>query len=383
MLSQLVEFIREHYGTKESIPLHSPVFGVAEEALVLDTLRSTFVSSVGAYVDQFEAQLAAFAGAEKAVAVVNGTAALHIALRLVGVNSGDLVLTQPLSFIATVNAIRYCGAQPVFIDIERATLSLSPMAMEQWLTEQAFMDDQGICRHRDTNAVIRACVPMHTFGHPADLNSLMSVCTRWNIALVEDAAEALGSYRGGRHVCTWGKASALSFNGNKIITTGGGGAVLTDTQSAVWVKHMTTTAKVPERQDFTHDDVGYNYRLPNLNAALGCAQMSRLPAYVQEKRLLASEYRHIFQDSPYSFVDEPEGTQSNFWLNAIVAEDRSARDFMLQETQAKGIQTRPAWRLLHQQSMYEECLRGELKVAEDLAERLVNLPSSVRRSTVL
>ncbi|MFY0665844.1 MAG: LegC family aminotransferase [Natronospirillum sp.] len=382
MLSQLVEFIREHYSTTEIIPLHSPVFGVEEENLVVDTIRSTFVSSVGAYVDQFETQLAQYCGAEKAVAVVNGTAALHIALRLVGVNSGDLVLTQPLSFVATANAISYCGAQPVFLDIDANTLSLSPIAVSEWLTEQAFLDDEGICRHRATRSVVRACVPMHTFGHPADLDGLANICAQWNIALVEDAAEALGSFRNGRHVGTWGAASALSFNGNKIITTGGGGAVLADTTAAAWIKHMTTTAKVAERQDFTHDDVGYNYRLPNLNAALGCAQMNRLPAYVQEKRRLASHYRDLMRGSTYQFIDEPLGTQSNFWLNAILAEDRQARDAMLTKTQAHGIQTRPAWRLLHQQPMYESALRGELTVAEEIAERLVNLPSSVRRSAV-
>lgn len=377
MFASLIQFVREQYRTNDFIPLHAPVFSGRERDYVLETIESTFVSSVGAFVERFESDMACYTGSEKAVATVNGTAALHTALMLAGVKSGDLVLTQALTFVATCNAIAYCGAQPVFIDVDRHTLGFSPRALERWLDEMAQKDADGHCRLKSTGQVVRACVPMHTFGHPVELDSLVAVCERWGIALVEDAAESLGSFYKGRHTGVFGRVGVLSFNGNKIITTGGGGMILANEAVGRRAKHITTTAKQPHPYEYIHDEVGYNYRLPNLNAALGCAQLEQLERFVAAKRKLAAAYATALQGSDLSFFTEPEHCRSNYWLNAVICEDSKARDALLKETNESGVMTRPIWQLMNQLPMYSGCLRGDLTNSEWLAERIVNLPSSV------
>lgn len=377
MFDSLIRFVRDQYCTNGFVPLHAPVFQGRERELVLDTIDSTFVSSVGAYVDRFEQDMATFTTSPRAVAVVNGTAALHIALKLAGVVHSDLVVTQSLTFVATCNAIAYCGAEPLFIDVDRQTLGLSPTALEAWLSENALIDDHGDCRTRDGHRRVRACLPMHTFGHPVDLDALIGVCNRWNLVLLEDAAESLGSYYKGRHTGTIGRIGVLSFNGNKIMTTGGGGMLLTDETLGNRAKHLTTTAKIPHPYEFFHDEIGYNYRLPNLNAALGCAQLEQLPAFLESKRTLAARYIEFFRDSDLRPVVEPDGCHSNYWLNAVVCEDIKQRDALLKATNDAGVMTRPIWALMTRLSPYAQALRGPLDNAEWLEARVVNLPSSV------
>lgn len=377
MSSRLVQFVREYYDSGDFIPLHAPEFSGREKEYVLDTIDSTFVSSVGGYVDRFEKNVAEYTGSPRAVATVNGTAALHVALRIVGVKSGELVLTQSLTFVATCNAIAYCGAEPVFIDVDRNTLGLSAAAMESWLDANAYLDTDGLCRAKSDNKVIRACLPMHTFGHPADLEGLLDVSERWNIAVVEDAAESLGSFYKQKHTGTYGRLGVLSFNGNKIITTGGGGMILANPELANRAKHLTTTAKKPHPFEYIHDEVGYNYRLPNLNAALGCAQLEQLERYIESKRRLADAYREFFKDSEFEFVTEPPESRSNYWLNAVICENREQRDELLNITNEQGVMTRPIWALMNHLDMYKHSRRGDLSNAEWLEDRVVNLPSSV------
>ncbi len=377
MFNKLINFVREQYRSKDLIPLHAPVFSGNERKYVVETIDSTFVSSVGAYVDRFERDIADYTGSARAIGTVNGTAALHIALRLAGVGQGDLVVTQPLTFIATCNAVSYCGAEPVFLDVDRHTLGLSPSALSSWLDDEAFLDDDGVCRTRADARVIRACLPMHTFGHPADLNGLVEVCDRWRLALVEDAAESLGSLYKGSHTGTFGRLGALSFNGNKIITTGGGGMILTDEILGARAKHLTTTAKRPHPYEYEHDEVGYNYRLPNLNAALGCAQLEQLEAFVANKRELASRYAAYFDGSDLQFITEPVGCRSNYWLNAVVCDSREERDALVQSTNEAGVMTRPIWALMTHLPSYAHCRQGALTQSKWLASRVVNLPSSV------
>jgi len=374
---QLISFIRDYFGTSDFIPLHAPVFSGREKDYVVDTIDSTFVSSVGAYVDRFEQGMASYTGAPRAVATVNGTAALHIALRLAGVESGDLVITQPLTFVATCNAIAYCGAEPVFVDVDRHTLGLSPQALETWLEDNAQLDAEGVCRAKADNKAIRACVPMHTFGHPADLDGLVAVCQRWHLNLVEDAAESLGSFYKGRHTGTFGALGTLSFNGNKIMTTGGGGMILAGEELGAHAKHLTTTAKKPHPYEYIHDEVGYNYRLPNLNAALGCAQLEQLESFIEAKRALAAGYEAFFRGGDIEFVKEPAECRSNYWLNAVVCENKAQRDALLKSTNDQGVMTRPIWALMNHLTMYQQCRKGDLHNAEWLEARVVNLPSSV------
>jgi len=377
MFDTLIRFIREQYRSDEFIPLHAPVFVGREQTYVADTIASTFVSSVGAYVERFERDMATYTGSPRAVATVNGTAALHIALRLVGVEIGELVITQPLTFVATCNAIAYCGAEPLFVDVDRDTLGLSPSALEAWLADNACIGDDGLCRTRLDGRVIRACVPMHTFGHPADLDGLLAVCGRWHLALVEDAAESLGSFYKGRHTGTFGDLGALSFNGNKIITTGGGGMILAGETLGSRAKHLTTTAKQPHPYEYVHDEVGYNYRLPNLNAALGCAQLEQIEAFIAFKRQLAARYAEHLEGGDLRFVLEPAGCRSNYWLNAVICTDREQRDALLAATNDAGVMTRPIWALMNRLPIYAHCRKGELDNAEWLEARVVNLPSSV------
>jgi len=375
--TKLVEFIRDYYATNDIVPLHAPVFLGNEGKYVADTIHSTFVSSVGEYVEKFEIDIASYTGAGKAVATVNGTSALHVALEIAGVEHGDLVITQPLTFVATCNAIAYCGAEPVFVDVDRDTLGLSATALENWLEENARIDADGICRTRSDNKVVRACVPMHTFGHPVDLDGLVCVTRDWNIALVEDAAESLGSFYKGRHTGTFGVLGTLSFNGNKIITTGGGGVILADAAMGERAKHLTTTAKKPHPYEYIHDEVGYNYRLPNLNAALGCAQLEQLETFIEAKRGLATSYQNELSGTNLEFVSEPEGCRSNYWLNAVVCEDKAQRDALLETTNKHGVMTRPIWALMSHLNIYNNCRCGDLGNAEWFEARIVNLPSGV------
>lgn len=377
MFDSLIRFVRDQYRTDEFIPLHAPVFRGRERELVLDTIDSTFVSSVGAYVDRLEKDMAAFTASPRAVAVMNGTAALHIALKLAGVLPGDLVVTQSLTFVATCNAIAYCSAEPLFVDVDRHTLGLSPAALDAWLTEHALIDDHGDCRTRVGQRRIRACLPMHTFGHPVELDALIAVCERWHLILIEDAAESLGSYYKGRHTGNFGKIGVLSFNGNKIMTTGGGGMLLTDEDIGKRAKHLTTTAKIPHPYEFVHDEVGYNYRLPNLNAALGCAQLEQLPAFLASKRTLAARYIEFFKDSDLQPIVEPVDCRSNYWLNGVICQDGAQRDALLKATNDAGVMTRPIWALMTRLPIYANALRGPLDNAEWLEARVVNLPSSV------
>lgn len=377
MCESLVRFVREQYASNEFIPLHSPVFRGRERELVVDTIDSTFVSSVGAYVDQFERDIEAFTGSPRAVAVMNGTAGLHMALMLAGVARGDLVITQSLTFVATCNAIAYCGAEPLFIDVDRRTLGLSPFALEAWLEEHALIDDDGTCRTRQGHRRIRVCLPMHTFGHAVDLDGLMAVCERWKLFLVEDAAESLGSFYKGRHTGTFGQIAVLSFNGNKVITTGGGGMILSTKEIGVRAKHLTTTAKIPHPYEFVHDEVGYNYRMPNLNAALGCAQLEQLPRFLASKRLLAQRYIEFFAGSDLMPIVEPEHCTSNYWLNGVICESAEQRNALLKATNDAGVMTRPIWALMSRLPIYANALRGPLENSEWLEERVVNLPSSV------
>jgi aminotransferase in exopolysaccharide biosynthesis len=377
MFDSLIRFVRDQYRTDEFIPLHAPVFRGRERELVLDTIDSTFVSSVGAYVDRFEKDMATFTTSPRAVAVMNGTAALHIALKLVGVESGDLVVTQSLTFVATCNAIAYCSAEPLFVDVDRHTLGLSPTALNAWLSEHALIDDHGDCRTRVGHRRIRACLPMHTFGHPVELDALIAVCDRWHLIIVEDAAESLGSYYKGRHTGNFGKIGVLSFNGNKIMTTGGGGMLLTDEIIGKRAKHLTTTAKIPHTYEFVHDEVGYNYRLPNLNAALGCAQLEQLPAFLASKRTLAARYIEFFKGSDLQPIVEPNDCSSNYWLNGVICQDSTQRDALLKSTNDAGVMTRPIWALMTRLPIYANAIRGPLDNAEWLEARVVNLPSSV------
>ncbi|MDB3964652.1 LegC family aminotransferase [Amylibacter sp.] len=359
------------------MPLHSPSFAGNEKEYVNSTLESTFVSSVGKYVVQFEQTIEAYTGAPKAIATVNGTAALNTSLYMAGVKSGDLVITQALTFVATCNALYHMGAEPVFEDVSKVSLGLCPVALDNYLEDNAFINNDGFSQHKFTQQVFRAVVPMHTFGHPVELDELMTVCSKWGIALIEDAAESLGSFYKGRHTGTFGSFGAISFNGNKVITTGGGGVVLCKSlNDGMRVKHLTTTAKVPHPYEFFHDEPGFNYRLPNLNAALGCAQMELLPKFLEKKRELALEYKSLFKDLYYEFVAEPNYAKSNYWLNAIICPDVIRRDALIKETNANGIMTRPIWKLMHRLPMFKGAFRGSLESSEYFESRVINIPSS-------
>ena len=377
-MEHLVSFIREMYGSHAPIALHEPLFIGREKDYVNEAIDSTYVSSVGKFVNRFEVDLTTYTGSHQAVATVNGTSALHVALVTCGVGVDDLVITQSLTFVATCNAIRYCGADPIFVDVDAHTLGLSPLAMRQWLEEHAFVDDQGQCRHTESMRTIKVALPMHTFGHPADLDGLLAVCRDWKLILIEDAAESLGSFYKGQHTGTMGALGTLSFNGNKTITTGGGGAVLASTSAlAARVKHLTTTAKQAHAYDFVHDEMAFNYRMPNINAALGCAQLEQLAGFIQAKRELAFAYKAFVARSDWRFVDEPEGSRSNFWLNAVLCHNRAQRDALLNHLHSHSILSRPIWTPMHVLPMFAACLHGALPQTERLFDTLVNLPSSV------
>ena len=361
------------------LPLHEPTFAGNEWPYVKECIDTGWVSSAGAYVDRFEADLAAYTGVRRAVAVVNGTAALHVALLLAGVERDDEVLVPALTFVATANAVAYCGAVPHFVDSEERTLGLDAGKLGEYLDEIAVVEG-GLCRNRATGRTIRAVVPMHTFGHPVDLDALAAVCDRFALVMIEDAAESLGSFYKGRHTGQWGRMATLSFNGNKTITTGGGGALLTDDDAlADRAKHLTTTGKRPHRWAYEHDAVAFNYRLPNLNAALGCAQLEQLDGFLAQKRRLAARYAEAFAAvDGVRFVTEPAFAQSNYWLNALLLDEAHAdeRDPLLAASNDAGVMTRPVWTLMNSLPMYQACPRMDLAVAESIERRLVNIPSS-------
>lgn len=361
------------------IGLHEPKFSGNEWTYVKECLDTGWVSSVGKFVDRLEEQLAEYTGVRRAVAVVNGTAALHICLKLVGVEQGDEVLVPALTFVATANAISYCGAIPHFVDSEEKTLGIDPHKLKTYLQEVAEVRIDG-CYNKQTGRCIKAVVPMHTFGHPVDLDPLVDVCGQFKLALIEDSAESLGSYYKGRHTGTLGRLSALSFNGNKIITTGGGGAILTnDEDLGKLAKHITTTAKMPHKWAFNHDMIGYNYRMPNINAALGCAQLEQLPDFLGKKRALANSYMEAFKGvKGVTIFKEPDFACSNYWLNVLLLDDSIAeeRNNILEITNSHGILTRPVWTLMHKLPMFNGCPRMDLSVAESLERRLINIPSS-------
>ena len=377
MYDQIIAFIRDVYMGRENIPLHEPRFDQNEIEYVNQAIQSTFVSSVGEFVDRFEEKLCLITGSKYAVATVNGTAALHAALKMVGVEADSEVITQPLSFVATANAIRYCGAYPIFLDVDTETLGLSPKRVEQFLSQNCRVEDNTIFNRR-TNRKLTACVPMHTFGHPCRVDEIVEICNHYHMPVVEDAAEAVGSTYQGKHAGTFCKCGILSFNGNKTITCGGGGAILTNDESlALKAKHLTTTAKVPGHFEYVHDAVGFNYRMPNLNAALGCAQLEKLSKFIIQKRKIADRYRQFFNSIDLPFITEPPHAQSNYWLNAVVLPDRKERDHFLSVTNDAGVNTRPAWRLLNKLSIYRTCETDTLEHANWLGDRLVNIPSSV------
>ncbi len=377
--NKITDFIHDLYGAQDFVPLAVPVFKGNEKKYLIECIDTTFVSSVGKFVDRFEEDTARYTGCKRAVVCVSGTNALHMSLMLAGVERDDEVLTQALTFIATCNALSYIGAHPVFIDVDKDTMGLSPVAVREWLAKNSEQKN-GECYNKRTGRRIKACVPMHTFGHPVHLDELVEVLEEYHIELVEDAAESIGSLYKGKHTGTFGKVGALSFNGNKTITTGGGGMMLfNDEQLGAYAKHITTQAKIPHRWEFRHDHIGYNYRMPNINAALGCAQLEHIEEYVASKRETARAYQEFFSNiSEIEFFTEPENTRSNYWLNAVVLKDKGMQQDFLQYTNDHGVMTRPIWELMNRLPMFEHCENDGLRNTIWFADRVVNIPSSVR-----
>lgn len=377
-VNSLIQSVRQLFNEEKAfIPLHVPTFLGNEKKYLNECIDSTFVSSVGEFVDDFEQALAAYTGAAYAVVCVNGTNAIHLCLELAGVKPGDEVLTQPLTFIATTNAIAYAGGIPVFIDVDKDTMGLSPNSLEGFLEEHAQLKN-GECYNKTTGRKIKACLPMHTFGHACRIEEILTICKAYGIEVIEDAAEAMGSHLNGKHLGTFGRLAAISFNGNKIMTTGGGGVILTqDADLAKKAKHLSTQAKIPHAWEYEHDQIGYNYRMPNLNAALGLAQLEQLDNFLEKKRQLAQNYAVICNELGIEFFNERPQEKSNYWLNAIIMKNKEERDIVLNTTNEAGIMTRPIWRLMNTLPMFKDCLRTDLKNAEYLAERVINIPSSV------
>lgn len=377
--NDVIRFIREYYHQPEGpIALHEPLFIGNERKYVMDAIDSTFVSSIGKYVDRFESMVKEYTGAGHAVATANGSAALHVALILAGVKRDDLVITQPMTFVATCNVINYVGADPLFIDIDKKTLGLSAAKLKEFLNQNCLVS-KGEAFHKSSNRRISACVPMHTFGHPVELDEIMDVCKSYNIVVVEDAAESIGSKYKGKHTGTFGLVSAFSLNGNKTITSGGGGVITTNNATlGKLAKHLTTQAKVPHPWEFNHDHVGYNYRMPNLNAALACAQMEMLDRFIDKKRELANQYKTLFGMMGLEFAVEPKDTYSNYWLNNVFFRDRDERDAFLAYSNAQKISARPVWTLMNKLPMFNNCICGDLSNAQDAENRVISLPSSVK-----
>ena len=378
-IPETISFIRDLYGKKEDfIPLHAPTFAGNEKKYLEECIDTTFVSSVGKFVDLFEQKIAEYTAAKQAVVCVNGTNALHIALKISGVEKGDEVITQPLTFIATTNAIVYAGAVPVFVDVDKDTMGLSPKSLEQFLQANAELRANE-CFHKQTNRRIKACMPMHTFGHACRIEEIIAICERYHIQVVEDAAEAMGSYYKGKHLGTFAKIGAISFNGNKTITTGGGGVILTNDETiGKHAKHLTTQAKLPHAWEFVHDEIGYNYRMPNINAALGVAQLEQLDHFLANKRTTAEAYKNYFQKQGIAFFAERAEERCNYWLNAIILKNKEERDAFLTESNAKAVMTRPIWQLMNRLPMFKDSPKTDLSNAEWLEARVVNIPSGVR-----
>jgi len=377
MYETAIDFIRSIYGSERVIPLHEPRFIGNEKKYLNDCIDSTFVSSTGKFVDEFEEKIAKYTGAKYAVATSNGTSALHIALLLANVAKNDEVITQPLTFVATCNAISYCGANPIFIDVDKETMGLSPLSLQAYLKKNAFIKNQQ-CINNNTGRVIKACVPMHSFGQPCRIDEIKEICDKYNISLIEDATESLGSFYKDKHTGTFGQMGVISFNGNKIITGGGGGCVITDDEIlAKRAKHLTTTAKVPHKWEYFHDMIGYNYRMPNLNAALLVAQLENLESFLLNKRELAMMYKDFFSDKACHFVEESLHSKSNYWLNTIILKDKEQRDLFLEEANSKGVMIRPVWTLMNKLTMFKHSQCDGLTNVEWLEERVVNIPSSV------
>ena len=379
-IPQTIAFIRDLYGEKEAfIPLHAPTFAGNEKKYLEECIDTTFVSSVGKFVDLFEQKVAEYTAAKYAVVCVNGTNALHIALKISGVEEGDMVITQPLTFIATTNAIVYAGAVPAFVDVDKDTMGLSPTSLERFLQDNAQLRN-GTCYHKQTGRRIKACLPMHTFGHACRIEEIIAICEHYHIAVVEDAAEAMGSYYKGKHLGTFAPIGAISFNGNKTITTGGGGMILTNDETiAHRAKHLTTQAKLPHAWEFVHDEIGYNYRMPNINAALGVAQLEQLDGFLVNKRATAEAYKAFFKQQQVAFFEERADEHCNYWLNAIILKDKEERNAFLTEANAQGVMSRPIWQLMNRLPMFVNCERGNLSNAEWLEARVVNIPSGVRK----
>ena len=377
-IKDTISFIQDSFKSTDFIPLHAPTFRGNEKNYLIETIDSTFVSSVGAYVDQFEEMMTSITKTKKSVAVVNGTAGIQVALRLVGVSASDEVITQALTFVATANAIAYNGASPIFLDVDLDTMGLSPIAVSRFLEEFGDLRNDG-CFNKKTGNKISACIPMHTFGFPVHLDELKAVCDAWKIPIVEDAAESLGSEYKNQPTGSIGEIGVFSFNGNKIVTCGGGGAIVTNNeQLGMKGKYLTTTAKVPHSFEFFHDELGFNFRMPNLNAALACAQLEQLNSFLENKRSLATDYINFFDNSGIQFRTELPNTKANYWLMCVELENRKERDLFLTETNSAKVMTRPIWQLMFRLPMYQHCQRDEQTNAMFLEERIVNIPSSVR-----
>lgn len=376
MFDDFIDFVREIYGAKKLIPLHEPKFIGNEKKYLNQCIDSTFVSSVGKFVDKFEKKIAKYTGAKYAIATTNGTSALHVSLMLAGVEQDDEVITQPLNFVASCNAISYCRAKPIFIDVDIDTMGLSPSALKSFLEKNTIIK-KNKCINKKTKKIIKACVPMHSYGHPCRIDEIKQILKRHHIFLIEDAAESLGSFYKNKHTGTFGQLGTLSFNGNKIITAGGGGCIITnDKFLAKKAKHLTTVAKVPHKWDFSHDMTGYNYRMPNLNAALLVAQLENLKLFIKNKRKLAEVYEAFFLKVNYNFFKEPKNCKSNYWLNSILFQNKQQRDKFLEETNSNGVITRPIWILMNRLPMFKNSQCGNIKNSEWLFERVVNIPSN-------
>lgn len=372
-----ISFIKKTFNTEEFIPLHEPKFAGNEKKYLNECIDSTFVSSVGKFVDEFEKKLANYTGAKNAIVCVNGTNSLHLGLVLAGVKSSDEVITQPLTFIATVNAITYAHAIPVFVDVDKDTMGMSPSSLSLFLEKNAEVKNN-TCYNKITGNKIAACMPMHTFGHACRIEEIKTICDKFKITLVEDAAEGMGSFYKNQHLGTFGKLGVISFNGNKVMTTGGGGLILTnDDKLAKRARHLSTQAKIPHSWEYRHDEIGYNYRMPNLNAAIGLAQLEQLPNFIQSKQKLAQNYKSFFKETNLQFFEQRSNEISNYWLNAIVLKNKEERDSFLNHTNEQGIMTRPIWQLVNTMPMFINCQKSELTNAQWLEERVVNIPSSV------